>query len=45
MLFLVIALGTLLPSMHQSSLGSLLVVFGSQINPLWQTHTAAAVVT
>ncbi|HET7831631.1 MAG TPA: Ni/Fe-hydrogenase cytochrome b subunit, partial [Gallionella sp.] len=36
-LFFVIALGTLLPSMHQSSLGSLLVVFGYQVHPLWQT--------
>lgn len=36
-LFFIIALGTLLPSMHQSSLGSLLVVFGYQIDPLWQT--------
>jgi Ni/Fe-hydrogenase subunit HybB-like protein len=36
-LFLIIALGVLLPSMHQSSLGSLLVVFGYQIHPLWQT--------
>ena len=36
-LFLIIALGTLLPSMHQSSLGSLLIVFGYQIHPLWQT--------
>lgn len=36
-MFLFIALGALLPSMHQSSLGSLLVVFGTQINPLWQT--------
>ena len=36
-LFFIIALGTLLPSMHQSSLGSLLVVFGYQIHPLWQT--------
>jgi Ni/Fe-hydrogenase subunit HybB-like protein len=36
-LFFIIALGVLLPSMHQSSLGSLLVVFGYQINPLWQT--------
>jgi Ni/Fe-hydrogenase subunit HybB-like protein len=37
LLFFVIALGVLLPSMHQSSLGSLLVVFGNQIHPLWQT--------
>lgn len=36
-LFFVIALGALLPSLHQSSLGSLLVVFGSQVHPLWQT--------
>jgi Ni/Fe-hydrogenase subunit HybB-like protein len=36
-LFLIIALGILLPSMHQSSLGSMLVVFGAQIHPLWQT--------
>jgi Ni/Fe-hydrogenase subunit HybB-like protein len=36
-LFLVIALGVLLPSMHQSSLGTLLVVMGHQIHPLWQT--------
>ncbi len=36
LMFLFIALGVLLPSMHQSSLGSLLVVFGSQIHPLWQ---------
>jgi len=36
-MFLFIALGALLPSMHQSSLGSLLVVFGTAINPLWQT--------
>lgn len=32
-----IALGTVLPMMHQSSLGSLLIVFGTQIHPLWQT--------
>jgi Ni/Fe-hydrogenase subunit HybB-like protein len=36
-MFLFIALGVLLPSMHQSSLGSMLVVFGTQVNPLWQT--------
>jgi len=36
-LFLFIGLGVLLPSMHQSSLGSLLVVMGYQIHPLWQT--------
>lgn len=36
-MFLFIALGALLPSMHQSSLGSMLVVLGTQLNPLWQT--------
>lgn len=36
-LFFIIALGVLLPSMHQASLGSLLVVFGYQVHPLWQT--------
>jgi Ni/Fe-hydrogenase subunit HybB-like protein len=37
-MFLVLALGTVLPMMHQSSLGTLLVVFGEQIYPLWQTQ-------
>ena len=37
LLFFIIALGTVLPSMHQSSLGSLLVVFGYQVHPLWQS--------
>lgn len=36
-MFVFIGLGVLLPTMHQSSLGSLLVVFGAQIHPLWQT--------
>lgn len=36
-LFVFIALGVLLPTMHQSSLGSLLIVFGYQIHPLWQS--------
>lgn len=36
-MFFFIALGTVLPMMHQSSLGSMLVVFGTQIHPLWQT--------
>ncbi|PKO88523.1 MAG: Ni/Fe-hydrogenase cytochrome b subunit [Betaproteobacteria bacterium HGW-Betaproteobacteria-10] len=36
-LFFIIALGTLLPMMHQSSLGTMLVVMGPQVNPLWQT--------
>lgn len=36
-LFLLVALGTVLPMMHQSSLGTLLVVMGVQIHPLWKT--------
>jgi Ni/Fe-hydrogenase subunit HybB-like protein len=36
-MFFIIALGTVLPMMHQSSLGTLLVVLGVQIYPLWQT--------
>ncbi|MBW7862282.1 MAG: Ni/Fe-hydrogenase cytochrome b subunit [Rhodocyclaceae bacterium] len=37
MMYLFIGLGMVLPMMHQSSLGSLLIVFGHQIHPLWQT--------
>ena len=36
-LFLFIGLGVLLPSMHQSSLGSMLVPMGYHVDPLWQT--------
>lgn len=36
-MFFIIALGTVLPMMHQSSLGTLLVVMGVQIHPLWNT--------
>ncbi len=36
-LYIIIALGVLLPTMHQSSLGSLLLVMGSQLSPLWYT--------
>ncbi len=36
-LFLIIALGVLLPTMHQSSLGSLLIAMGHKVHPLWQT--------
>ena len=34
-MFLFVALGVLLPSMHQSSLGTLLLVMESQLSPLW----------
>jgi Ni/Fe-hydrogenase subunit HybB-like protein len=36
-LFFVIALGILLPTMHQSSLGSMLIAMGYKVHPLWQT--------
>lgn len=38
LLFVFIAIGVLLPTMHQSSLGSLLIIFGPQIDPLYQTR-------
>ena len=37
MLFVVIAIGILLPTMHQSSLGSILIAMGHKVDPLWQT--------
>ncbi|MEH6627517.1 MAG: Ni/Fe-hydrogenase cytochrome b subunit [Motiliproteus sp.] len=36
-LFVFIAIGVLLPSMHQSSLGSLLIAMGHKVTPLWQS--------
>ncbi len=36
-MFFFIALGLLLPTMHQSSLGSLLIAMGHKVHPLWQT--------
>ncbi|MEF8727354.1 MAG: Ni/Fe-hydrogenase cytochrome b subunit [Accumulibacter sp.] len=36
-LFFFIALGCVLPMMHQASLGTMLVVMGGQVHPLWQT--------
>ncbi|HET8746500.1 MAG TPA: Ni/Fe-hydrogenase cytochrome b subunit [Ramlibacter sp.] len=42
-LFVFIALGVLLPMMHQSSLGTMLVIMGSQVHPLWQTPLQGAV--
>ncbi|HRQ97321.1 MAG TPA: Ni/Fe-hydrogenase cytochrome b subunit, partial [Candidatus Accumulibacter phosphatis] len=37
LLFFFIALGVVLPMMHQASLGTMLVVMGDQVHPLWQT--------
>jgi Ni/Fe-hydrogenase subunit HybB-like protein len=36
-LFVFIAIGVLLPTMHQSSLGTLMVIAGRKLSPLWQT--------
>lgn len=36
-LFIIAALGIVLPTMHQSSIGAMLIVFGAQIDPLWRT--------
>lgn len=36
-LFVAIAVGVLLPTMHQSSLGTLMVITGKKLHPLWQT--------
>ena len=37
LMFFFIALGVLLPTMHQSSLGTLMVIAGTKLSPLWQT--------
>jgi Ni/Fe-hydrogenase subunit HybB-like protein/Fe-S-cluster-containing dehydrogenase component len=37
-----IAVGLLLPTMHQSSLGSLMLLAGSKLHPLWQTNLLPA---
>ena len=36
-LLVIIALGMLLPTMHQSSLGTMMVIAGEKLHPLWQT--------
>lgn len=36
-LYFIIPLGIVLPTMHQSGLGGLIVVAGEKISPLWQT--------
>jgi Ni/Fe-hydrogenase subunit HybB-like protein len=37
LLFIIISLGIVLPTMHQSGLGALIVAAGTKISPLWQT--------
>jgi Ni/Fe-hydrogenase subunit HybB-like protein len=36
-LFLTVAFGVVLPTMHQSGLGGLALLFGQKLSPLWQT--------
>jgi Ni/Fe-hydrogenase subunit HybB-like protein len=37
LMFFFIAVGVLLPTMHQSSLGTLMIIAGNKLSPLWQT--------
>lgn len=37
-MFFIIALGALLPTMHQSSMGSLMISAGFKVHPLWQSY-------
>jgi Ni/Fe-hydrogenase subunit HybB-like protein len=37
-MLLFIALGALLPTMHQSSMGSLMIAAGYKVHPLWQSY-------
>ncbi|MFV0576874.1 MAG: Ni/Fe-hydrogenase cytochrome b subunit [Vibrio sp.] len=37
-MFIFIAIGALLPTMHQSSMGSLFIVAGHKIHPIWQSY-------
>ena len=36
-LFVIVAIGATLPTMHQSSLGTLYVLMGYKLDPMWQT--------
>lgn len=36
-MFLLVAVGVLLPTMHQSSLGSMMIISGTKLSPLWQS--------
>ncbi len=40
LMFFAIGLGVLLPSMHQSSLGSAAVIFGQRVAPMWRAGWA-----
>jgi Ni/Fe-hydrogenase subunit HybB-like protein len=36
-MFLLVGVGVLLPTMHQSSLGSMMIISGQKLSPLWQS--------
>ncbi|HEY5999939.1 MAG TPA: Ni/Fe-hydrogenase cytochrome b subunit [bacterium] len=36
-MFILVAVGVLLPTMHQSSLGSMMIISGYKLSPLWQS--------
>ncbi len=38
MLFVFTALGCLLPMMHQSSMGTVVILLGYKLSPLWQSQ-------
>jgi Ni/Fe-hydrogenase subunit HybB-like protein len=42
LLYFIISLGIVLPTMHQSGLGALIVAAGTKISPLWQTPWISA---
>lgn len=44
-MFVFIISGVVLSTLHQSSLGTLMVIAGAKMHPLWQTPRAAAVIS
>ena len=44
-MFFIIALGALLPMMHQSSMGSLMIVAGHKVHPVWQSYEALPILS
>lgn len=45
LMFFLIAFGALLPMMHQSSMGSLMIVAGHKIHPIWQGYEALPILS
>ena len=44
-MFFVIALGALLPMMHQSSMGSLMIAAGHKVHQVWQSYEALPILS